>query len=324
MAQVRLSSRNSWLCISAAITFVILTIASACSMKTGMSEIDSYQLAVKTQTKADALRFTEAFGTSHLVGDLIESLPPDVALQVCADLSGSAAGNAERSCEPLREIAAIAPASSIPPPTTAPVSPQVSPTTAEPRLVPPFRPNQTAATPPEATQATAASPRSETASQVASAQTVAIPATDDPKPEATPTKVGSTIETTEAPESTTMTPEPRVSPEAENARGAVGKSMVHDAKADGGSAEGWLLRTSAKDGSSATATDSAQAAARAAAKAKAAAEAKAKAEAEAKAKAKDKAAKAKAAKAAMERRKKEKDGSSSSGSKKGSGRDSKN
>jgi colicin import membrane protein len=301
MDQMRQSSRNSWLYISAAGAIVVLAIASACSIRTDTSEIDSYQLAVKTQTKADALRFIEAFRTSHLVGDLIESLPPDVALQVCAELSG----RAERSCEQLREIAAIAPASSIPPQAPAPASPQTSPITAKPMPVPPFKPNQTAATPPETTQATPANPPSETASQVVSTQT----------------KVGSAIEAAEETESTTTTPEPPMNLEAEAAPGSLGKSIVDEAQADGDSAESWMLRTGAKDGGSATTKDSAQAAARAAAKAKAAAEAKARAEAEAKAKAR--AARARAAKAAMERRN-EKDGSSSGGSKKGSGRDSKN
>jgi hypothetical protein len=55
-----------------------------------VSEIDAFQRAVSSRTKADALAFLRDFGSSHLVPDLIDVLPPEVALEVCATLSGAA------------------------------------------------------------------------------------------------------------------------------------------------------------------------------------------------------------------------------------------
>jgi hypothetical protein len=51
-----------------------------------VSEVDSYERAVISQTKEDALAFIQEFRSSHLTGDLIESLRPEVAREVCADL----------------------------------------------------------------------------------------------------------------------------------------------------------------------------------------------------------------------------------------------
>ncbi|MGH6930341.1 MAG: hypothetical protein ACREEV_18630, partial [Dongiaceae bacterium] len=44
------------------------------------------------------------------VAELMESLPPDLALEVCASLAGAPARAAKRPCDELREIAALAPA----------------------------------------------------------------------------------------------------------------------------------------------------------------------------------------------------------------------
>jgi len=68
-----------------------------------VSEIDSYDRAVTSQTKGDALAFIEEFGSSHLIGDLIESLRPEVAHEVCADLP-SGISRARRACEQLRKV----------------------------------------------------------------------------------------------------------------------------------------------------------------------------------------------------------------------------
>jgi uncharacterized protein YgiM (DUF1202 family) len=67
------------------------------------SEIDSYERAVTSQTKADALAFIEEFGSSHLLGDLIESLRPEIAHEVCADLP-SGVSSARRACEQLPKV----------------------------------------------------------------------------------------------------------------------------------------------------------------------------------------------------------------------------
>jgi SPOR domain len=66
------------------------------------SEIDSYDRAVTSQTKENALAFLEEFRSSHLVGDLIESLRPEVAREVCADLP-SGVSRARRACEQLQQ-----------------------------------------------------------------------------------------------------------------------------------------------------------------------------------------------------------------------------
>jgi hypothetical protein len=73
------------------------------------SEIDAYEAAVRSQSKTEALSFIKNFGSSHLVGDLIESLPPEVAQQVCTDLQGSGPARARQACEALREALAVQP-----------------------------------------------------------------------------------------------------------------------------------------------------------------------------------------------------------------------
>jgi hypothetical protein len=75
-----------------------------------MSEIDAYDRAVTSQTKEAALAFLEEFRSSHLVGDLIESLRPNVAREVCADLPSGVSG-ARRACEQLRNV----PVAEVPP-----------------------------------------------------------------------------------------------------------------------------------------------------------------------------------------------------------------
>jgi len=73
------------------------------------SEIDSYDAAVTSQSKAEALSFIRTFGSSHLVGDLIGSLPPEVAQQVCAELQGDGPARARKACEVIREAFAVQP-----------------------------------------------------------------------------------------------------------------------------------------------------------------------------------------------------------------------
>ncbi len=63
-----------------------------------LAEIDSYELAVTSQTKENALAFIEEYSSSHLIADLIDSLPPAVANAVCADLANGPS-TARRACE---------------------------------------------------------------------------------------------------------------------------------------------------------------------------------------------------------------------------------
>jgi hypothetical protein len=90
---------------------VVLGLVAACSIGAGeTSEIDSYDLAVRTQSVTAARAFMNQYRTSHLVGDLVESLPPDVALQVCGDLPAGTAREAARSCKQLQDTIATNPA----------------------------------------------------------------------------------------------------------------------------------------------------------------------------------------------------------------------
>jgi hypothetical protein len=75
-----------------------------------MSEIDAYDRAVSSQSKDAALAFLNEFRSSHLVGDLIESLHPDTAREVCASLHGSGPRAARRACTRLPQAAAAEPA----------------------------------------------------------------------------------------------------------------------------------------------------------------------------------------------------------------------
>lgn len=77
-----------------------MLIAASGSSLAQLSEIDSYERAVMSQSKEDVLAFIEEFSSSHLIGDLIESLRPEVAHKVCADLFNGVS-NARRACEQL-------------------------------------------------------------------------------------------------------------------------------------------------------------------------------------------------------------------------------
>ncbi len=84
------------------------------------SEVDSYDAAVTSQSKTEALRFIKTFASSHLVGDLIESLPPQVAREVCAELKGSGPAKARKACDALPKALVAQPA--VPAPEPAPTA----------------------------------------------------------------------------------------------------------------------------------------------------------------------------------------------------------
>ena len=71
------------------------------------SEIDIYEMAVRSQSKTEALNFIKAFHSSHLVDDLIQSLSPEVAQQVCADLNGGGPARARKACEALPKAVTV-------------------------------------------------------------------------------------------------------------------------------------------------------------------------------------------------------------------------
>src|SRR5262245_12880658 len=64
-----------------------------------ISEMDGFERAVTSASKADALAFIHEFSSSHLIPDLIELLPADVAAAVCADLGSSVGSAPKRACQ---------------------------------------------------------------------------------------------------------------------------------------------------------------------------------------------------------------------------------
>src|SRR4029453_4333963 len=124
------------------VLFLIAGTFASDTIKT--SEIGAFELAVRAQTKEGAFKFIDEFGTSHLVGALVESLPSDIASQVCREMSGAAARNARRSCEPLQTVAAVSAAASPLPQTSVPASApaQVPGALAKPLTPTPSKPTQ--------------------------------------------------------------------------------------------------------------------------------------------------------------------------------------
>ena len=130
------------------VLFLIAGTFASDTIKT--SEIGAFELAARAQTKEGAFKFIDEFGTSHLVGALVESLPSDIASQVCREMSGAAARNARRSCESLQTVATVSAAASPPPQTSVPASASAS-TQVPGALAKPLTP-----TPSKPTQLTAA------------------------------------------------------------------------------------------------------------------------------------------------------------------------
>jgi hypothetical protein len=106
MTKIRVGDSRSL--VGAGGVLLVLTIAGACATNlSGISEIDAYQAAVTTQSSAKAVAFINNFPTSPLVGDVIESLPPDVAIQTCAEIQESA--RSANACQRARETVASMP-----------------------------------------------------------------------------------------------------------------------------------------------------------------------------------------------------------------------
>jgi hypothetical protein len=108
-----ISSRAYWFFFGAGNGLALLAIVGACSTSS-TSEIGSYDVAVQSQTAEGALAFINANRGSHLVGDLIESLPPNVAVQVCSEMPSNVSGRTARSCKHMREVMATTPTATAP------------------------------------------------------------------------------------------------------------------------------------------------------------------------------------------------------------------
>jgi hypothetical protein len=79
--------------LTLALGAVALALVTGANASLANSEIDAFDKAATSGSKEDALSFIHEFGSSHLVPDLIDLLPPDVAAAVCADLGGNRACN---------------------------------------------------------------------------------------------------------------------------------------------------------------------------------------------------------------------------------------
>ncbi len=79
-----------------------ILVLSSCA-PSGTAEIDSFSRAIASQKKEDALAFIKEHRSSPLVGDLIELLQPDVALEVCTSMPSGVSRNARRACQQLQE-----------------------------------------------------------------------------------------------------------------------------------------------------------------------------------------------------------------------------
>lgn len=123
------------------------------------------------------------FEANNAVAELLVSLPPDLALDVCASLSGTVARTAQQPCAELREITAIAPAASSGLPQNAmdaAMSGGTPTALAAPELPPDVAPAPTAAAPPQPSSIRTPASPSEPSTAAMVAQTTAAPTEADP------------------------------------------------------------------------------------------------------------------------------------------------
>ncbi len=88
---------------------VAVLFAAASCAPSQTPEIDSFSRAVAAQEKEEALLFVDQHRSSPLVGDLIELLRPEVALDVCSDMPSGVSREGRRACEQLQATAATDP-----------------------------------------------------------------------------------------------------------------------------------------------------------------------------------------------------------------------
>ncbi|HEV8717810.1 MAG TPA: hypothetical protein VGX03_33925 [Candidatus Binatia bacterium] len=108
MSDTSARSRLTPALLAVSVSLLALT-AGSVSARAETSEIDRFQMAVASQTEQDALAFIKAFPSSHLIGDLFDLLPPEIAQQVCTVLADSAPARAQSACNTLQRAYAVAP-----------------------------------------------------------------------------------------------------------------------------------------------------------------------------------------------------------------------
>jgi hypothetical protein len=185
MNEPRRSQRGFWFVVAAGSGLMLLTGAGAYWIK---SNADRPQLTLQIAEESLLLPAIHGLAGDKAVAELLVSLPPDLALEVCASLGAAPPRAAKRSCDDLREIAAIAPAAS--PPAVA----------ASDRLTAPAAPR------PPAEAAPAQSPAIPLPAEAAPAQNGVIPPQPSPietavaEPEPEPTAEATVVPTGAVPE----------------------------------------------------------------------------------------------------------------------------
>ena len=103
------SRREYWFLVVAGTGLMLLMGAGAFWLK---ANADRSQPTLEMAVNEDPAAPIHGFAWNNAVGDLLRSLPPDLAIEVCASLSNGAGRQAPQPCPELRQIAAIAPAAS--------------------------------------------------------------------------------------------------------------------------------------------------------------------------------------------------------------------
>ena len=132
MSELRNRSGAARSALAVSVSLCVFAVSASALAET--SEIDSFQIAVTSQTKQDTLAFIEAFPSSHLIGDLFDLLQPGIAQQVCTELAGSAPARAQSACTTLRQAYAV-----------APIEPAAGPTPVDAQLTDAYAPPTTSA-----------------------------------------------------------------------------------------------------------------------------------------------------------------------------------
>jgi hypothetical protein len=303
MERPRRSEQYGWVRLGTGGGVVLFLIAGTFASDTiKTSEIGAFELAVRAQTKEGAFKFIDEFGTSHLVGALVESLPSDIASQVCREMSGAAARNARRSCEPLQTVAAVSAAASPPPQTSVPASApsQVPGALAKPLTPTPSKPTQLAAAASDPRDAPDVVAWDTTVPETATIQPTPAPAVNNQISESQPFKDNFTAKLGQIGGSTTGNSETNwgIGRNLDDISSTDSMGKVQIAELGAGAPLIWSAVTGSGDSGPSVTSDDDSAGAAAAAKAAAAKAAAAKAAAAKAAAAKAAAAKAAAAKAA--------------------------
>jgi hypothetical protein len=110
MTEPRKSQREFWLVVVAGSSLMLLTGAGAYWIKSNAERPQpSFEMAGNGALLSPPVH---AFAATEVVGELLESLPPDLAFDVCANLTGDLARKAKRPCDELRAVTAAVPAAS--------------------------------------------------------------------------------------------------------------------------------------------------------------------------------------------------------------------